>query len=52
MRMDDDAASDIDMLVQPSELTAVEVYSSASRPIEFYGNSCGSIVLWVGMLPR
>lgn len=52
MRMDDDAASDIDMLVQPSELTAVEVYTSASRPIEFYGNSCGSIVLWVGMLPR
>lgn len=52
MRMDDDAASDIDMLVQPSELTAVEVYSSAGRPIEFYGNSCGSVVLWVGMLPR
>ena len=25
MRMDDEAASDIDMLVQPSELTAVEV---------------------------
>jgi hypothetical protein len=52
MRMDDDAASDIDMLAQPSNLTAVEVYTAASRPAEFFGNSCGSVVLWVGMLPR
>lgn len=52
MRMDDQAASDIDMLVTPSELTAVEVYTAASRPAEFFGNSCGSIVLWAGMLPR
>ena len=52
MRMDDDAASDIDMLVNPSELTAVEVYTAASRPAEFFGNSCGSVVLWAGMLPR
>ena len=52
MRMDDDAASDIDMLVTPTELTAVEVYTAASRPAEFFGNSCGSVVLWAGMLPR
>jgi len=52
MRMDDDAASDIDMLVSPSELTAVEVYTAASRPAEFFGNDCGSVVLWAGMLPR
>ena len=52
MRMDDEAASDIDMLVTPSELTAVEVYTAASRPAEFFGNSCGSVVLWAGMLPR
>jgi hypothetical protein len=52
MRMDDEAASDIDMLVSPSELTAVEVYTAASRPAEFFGNSCGSVVLWAGMLPR
>ena len=52
MRMDDDAASDIDMLVTPSELTAVEVYTAANRPAEFWGNSCGSVVLWAGMLPR
>jgi len=52
MRMDDDAASDIDMLVTPSELTAVEVYTAANRPAEFFGNNCGSVVLWAGMLPR
>jgi len=52
MRMDDDAASDIDMLVSPNELTAVEVYTAASRPAEFFGNDCGSVVLWAGMLPR
>jgi hypothetical protein len=52
MRMDDEAASDIDMLVQIHDLTVVEVYTAASRPAEFFGNSCGSIVLWVGMLPR
>jgi hypothetical protein len=52
MRMDEDAASDIDMLVRPSELTAVEVYTAANRPAEFFGNGCGSIVLWAGMLPR
>jgi hypothetical protein len=52
MRMDDQTASDIDMLVQVQDLTAVEVYTAASRPAEFFGNSCGSIVLWVGMLPR
>ena len=52
MRMDDEAASDIDMLVTASELTAVEVYTAASRPAEFFGNSCGSVVLWAGMLPR
>ena len=52
MRMDDNAAADIDMLVTPSELTAVEVYTTAGRPAEFWGNSCGSIVLWAGMLPR
>ena len=52
MRMDDDAASDIDMLVTPNELTAVEVYTAANRPAEFWGNNCGSVVLWAGMLPR
>ena len=52
MRMADDAANDIDMLVTPQELTAVEVYTAASRPVEFWGNSCGSVVLWAGMLPR
>jgi hypothetical protein len=52
MRMDDNAASEIDMLATPSELTAVEVYTAAARPAQFWGNSCGSVVLWVGMLPR
>jgi hypothetical protein len=52
MRMDEEAASEIDMLVRPSELTAVEVYTAANRPAEFFGNNCGSVVLWAGMLPR
>jgi hypothetical protein len=52
MRMADDAASDIDMLVSPNELTAVEVYTASNRPAEFFGNSCGTVVLWAGMLPR
>ena len=52
MRMPDDAASDLDALATPSEVTAVEVYNTAGRPAEFWGNNCGSVVLWVGMLPR
>lgn len=52
MRMSDDAASTIDQLVSPDEITAVEVYTTATRPPEFWGNNCGSVVLWAGMLPR
>jgi len=52
MRMDDNAATEIDALASPSEITAVEVYNTAGRPPEFWGNNCGSVVLWVGMLPR
>jgi len=52
MRMPDDAATDIDALAPPSEVTAIEVYNTAGRPAEFWGNNCGSVVLWVGMLPR
>ena len=52
MRMPDDAASDIDMLASPNEMTAVEVYTAAGRPAEFWGNACGSVVLWAGMMPR
>ena len=52
MRMDDNAATEIDDLANPEEITGVEVYTAAGRPAEFWGNSCGSVVLWVGMLPR
>jgi Carboxypeptidase regulatory-like domain/TonB-dependent Receptor Plug Domain len=52
MRMDDQAASEIDMLASASEITAVEVYTASARPAEFFGNSCGTVVLWAGMLPR
>jgi len=52
MRMSDDAASEIDMLATAQEVTAVEVYTAAGRPVQFWGNSCGSVVLWAGMLPR
>ena len=52
VRMEDSASTDIDMLANPSELTAVEVYTTAGRPAQFWGNNCGSVVLWVGMLPR
>ena len=52
MRMDDSAATEIDALASPTEITAIEVYNTAGRPAEFWGNNCGSVVLWVGMLPR
>jgi hypothetical protein len=52
MRLSDDAATMIDELASPDEITAVEVYSTAGRPAEFWGNSCGTVVLWAGMLPR
>jgi hypothetical protein len=52
MRMGDDAAEEIDLLANPSEVTAIEVYTSVGRPVEYWGNSCGTVVLWVGMLPR
>ena len=35
-----------------TEVTGVEVYTPAGRPMEFWGNSCGSVVIWAGMLPR
>jgi hypothetical protein len=52
MRMDDNAATEIDQLANPEEITGVEVYTTASRPVEFWGNNCGSVVIWAGMLPR
>lgn len=52
MRMSDDAAANIDELASPDEITAVEVYTPAGRPPEFWGNSCGSVVIWAGTLPR
>ncbi|HEY2378607.1 MAG TPA: carboxypeptidase regulatory-like domain-containing protein [Gemmatimonadaceae bacterium] len=52
MRLDDNAATEIDQLANPDEITGIEVYTTASRPIEFWGNNCGSVVIWAGMLPR
>ena len=52
MRLGEDAAGDLDLLANPSEITAVEVYTAAGRPAEFWGSPCGSIVVWAGMLPR
>ena len=52
MRMDDNAASELDQLANAGEITGVEVYTAAGRPMEFWGNSCGSVVIWAGMLPR
>jgi hypothetical protein len=52
MRMSDDAAANIDELASPDEITAVEVYSNVGRPAQFWGNDCGTVVLWVGTLPR
>jgi len=52
MRLSDDAATEIDELAMPNEITAIEVYNNAGRPAQFWGNGCGSVVLWVGMVPR
>ena len=52
LRMDDNAASEIDQFLTSQEITGVEVYTPAGRPMEFWGNSCGSVVIWAGMLPR
>ena len=52
MRMDDNAATELDQFANASEITAVEVYTPAGRPMEFWGNGCGSVVIWAGMLPR
>jgi hypothetical protein len=52
MRMDDNAATELDQLANANEITGVEVYTAAGRPMEFWGNGCGSVVIWAGMLPR
>ncbi|HKW47571.1 MAG TPA: carboxypeptidase regulatory-like domain-containing protein [Gemmatimonadaceae bacterium] len=52
IKQPDDFASNIDALAFPGEVTAIEVYSAAGVPAEFWGNECGSVVIWVGMLPR
>jgi hypothetical protein len=35
-----------------NEATAIEVYTPSGRPAEFWGNNCGSVVIWAGMAPR
>ena len=52
VRLGEGAAGDLDLLASTTEITAVEVYTASMRPAEFWGNSCGSVVLWAGMLPR
>lgn len=52
MRLDDSGTTDIDQIANPDEITGIEVYTVANRPPEFWGNNCGSVVIWAGMLPR
>jgi hypothetical protein len=52
IRMYEDAAKRINTIVDPSQITVIEVYSASGRPVEFWGNACGSVVLWVGQTPR
>ncbi|HKW47395.1 MAG TPA: carboxypeptidase regulatory-like domain-containing protein [Gemmatimonadaceae bacterium] len=52
MRLDDSGTVDIDQIANPDEITGIEVYTSANRPVEFWGNNCGTVVIWAGMLPR
>jgi len=47
MRMSSDLAGQLDMLVRPEEVAAMEVYRPGSVPAEFFTfDSCGAIVIW------
>lgn len=46
-----DASDDIDNLVHPQSVTAMEVYSGMFTPAVYDGGGCGSVVFWVGMSP-
>lgn len=42
-----DGATDLDQIVQPSQITGIEVYNGqAGTPVEFSRNSCGAVVIW------
>ena len=46
-------AEDIDFLATVGSLEAIEVYTSAAQaPAEYWGASCGSIVLWTRIEPK
>jgi len=47
MRMASDLLDQLDVLVHPDELAALEIYRSGSVPAEFFTfNGCGAIVIW------
>ena len=47
MRMSTDLLGQLDVLVQPQELAAMEVYRSGNVPAEFFTfDNCGAIVIW------
>lgn len=54
MRMPSDLLDQLDVLVRPDELQAMEVYRSGNVPAEFFTfDNCGAIVLWTKTrLPR
>jgi hypothetical protein len=47
------SSEDVDFLATVSSLEAIEVYTSASQaPVEYWGGSCGTIVLWTHIEPK
>lgn len=40
------SARDLDMLLQPSDLQAVEVYQAGEVPVRFIRNRCGAVLFW------
>jgi hypothetical protein len=39
---------DLDTWASPSEISAIEIYSEATAPVQFQriGKGCGSVVIW------
>jgi len=43
---------DLDQVLPPMDVEAVEVYKGPQMPAEFGGNSCGAIVVWTRVPPN
>ena len=52
MRLFSEDSGSLDWMVNPQEITGMEVYTGPSQaPVQYRGEGCGSVVIWTGLAP-